>query len=85
MPNSSGGANFTKRMANKKEFLVVILLSAVALGAIALTNRDRIAVWQARRSKRRHRAARPPKKLTNSSGKPSIRANMKRFRKRWKL
>jgi hypothetical protein len=34
-------------MANKKEFLVVILLSAVALGAIALTNRDRIAVWQA--------------------------------------
>jgi hypothetical protein len=36
-----------KRMVNKKEFLIIILLSAVTLGAMALTNRDRIAVWQA--------------------------------------
>ena len=36
-----------KRMANKKKFLVIILLSAVALSAIALTNKDRLAVWQA--------------------------------------
>jgi hypothetical protein len=34
-------------MTNKKKFLLIMLVSAVALGAIALTNTDRIAVWSA--------------------------------------
>ena len=36
-----------KPMTTKKKFLVIILLSAVALGVIALTNQDRLAVWSA--------------------------------------
>lgn len=36
-----------KRTANKKTFLVIIILLAIAIGAAALTNRDRIAIWQA--------------------------------------
>jgi hypothetical protein len=35
-----------KRTANKKTFLVIIL-SVIAIGALALTNPDRIVVWQA--------------------------------------
>jgi hypothetical protein len=36
-----------KRMVTKRRFLVIILLSVAALSTIALTNMDRIAVWQA--------------------------------------
>jgi hypothetical protein len=33
-----------KRTANKKTFLVIIILLAIALGAVVLTNTQRIAV-----------------------------------------
>jgi hypothetical protein len=36
-----------KRTANKKTFLVIIILLAIALGAVVLTNTQRIAVWSA--------------------------------------
>ena len=36
-----------KRTAIKKAFLIIILAFAIAIGAAALTNQDRIAVWSA--------------------------------------
>jgi len=36
-----------KITANKKTFLVIDILFAIALSAVVLTNMDRIAVWQA--------------------------------------
>ena len=36
-----------KRTANKKTFLVIIIFLAIALGAVVLTNTQRIAVWSA--------------------------------------
>ena len=35
------------KTANKKTLLAIIILLAIALGAVVLTNTDRIAVWQA--------------------------------------
>lgn len=53
-----------KRMANKKKFLVIILLSAVALSVIALTNKDRIAVQLA-----------PQKQAATSRSEAAVKAD----------
>ena len=36
-----------KKTTNKKTFLVIIILFAIVVGAVALTNSGRIAVWSA--------------------------------------
>jgi hypothetical protein len=53
-----------KRMANKKKFLVIILLSAAALSVIALTNKDRLAVQLA-----------PQKQAATSRSEAAVKAD----------